>query len=243
VFSQQPGARGGDTGDVACDHYRRFREDVALMKRLGLQTYRFSISWPRVQPFGTGEANAAGLDFYSRLVDELLAAGIQPCATLYHWDLPQALQDLGGWPERATAQRFADYAALAYARLGDRVTRWITHNEPIVTSMMGYRAGVLAPGIRDVGLAGRAIHHLLLSHGLAVGAFRASGVRGEIGHHQREHELRGRGREARVRRGASSRATSTRAPGTDRCTAAAIPSRCCATTNRAARRCRSRPTT
>jgi beta-glucosidase len=182
VFSQQPGrVQGGDTGDVACDHYQRFREDVALMKRLGLQTYRFSISWPRVQPFGAGEANAKGLDFYSRLVDELLAAGIQPCATLYHWDLPQALQDLGGWPERATAQRFADYAQIVYARLGDRVTRWITHNEPIVTSMMGYRAGVLAPGIRDVGLAGRAIHHLLLSHGLAVAAFRASGVRGEIG--------------------------------------------------------------
>ena len=182
VFSQQPGrVQGGDTGDVACDHYRRFREDVALMKRLGLQTYRFSISWPRVQPFGAGEANAKGLDFYSRLVDELLAAGIQPCATLYHWDLPQALQDLGGWPERATAQRFADYAQLVFARLGDRVSRWITHNEPIVTSMMGYRAGVLAPGIRDVRLAGRAIHHLLLSLGLAVAAFRASGKHGEIG--------------------------------------------------------------
>ena len=182
VFCQQPGrVQGGDTGDVACDHYRRFREDVALMKRLGLQTYRFSIAWPRVQPFGVGEANEKGLDFYARLVDELLAAGIQPCATLYHWDLPQALQDLGGWAERSTAQKFADYAALVYARLGDRVTRWITHNEPIVTSMMGYRAGVLAPGIRDVGLAGRAIHHLLLSHGLAVAAFRASGKRGEVG--------------------------------------------------------------
>ena len=182
VFCQQPGrVQERDTGDVACDHYHRYRDDVALMKRLGLQTYRFSVSWPRVQPFGAGEANERGLDFYSRLVDELLAAGIQPCLTLYHWDLPQALQDLGGWAERTTAQRFADYAALVYRRLGDRVTRFITHNEPIVTSMMGYRAGVLAPGIRDVRLAGRAIHHLLLSHGLAVAAFRASGVRGEIG--------------------------------------------------------------
>ena len=182
VFCQQPGrVQDRDTGDVACDHYHRFREDVALMKRLGLQTYRFSVSWPRVLPFGSGEANERGLDFYSKLVDELLAAGIQPCLTLYHWDLPQALQDLGGWPERSTAQRFADYAALVFRRLGDRVTRFVTHNEPIVTSMMGYRAGVLAPGIRDVRLAGRAIHHLLLSHGLAVAAFRASGVRGEIG--------------------------------------------------------------
>jgi beta-glucosidase len=182
VFCQQPGrVQDRDTGEVACDHYHRFRDDVALMKRLGLQTYRFSVSWPRVLPFGAGEPNERGLDFYSQLVDELLGAGIQPCLTLYHWDLPQALQDLGGWPERTTAQRFADYADLVFRRLGDRVTRFITHNEPIVTAMMGYRAGVLAPGIRDVRLAGRAIHHLLLSHGLAVAAFRASGVRGEIG--------------------------------------------------------------
>jgi beta-glucosidase len=132
-------------------------------------------------PFGAGEPNEAGIGFYSRLVDELLAAGIKPCLTLYHWDLPQALQDRGGWADRDTAARFADYASLLYARLGDRVSRWITHNEPIVTSMMGYRAGVLAPGIRDVRLAGRAIHHLLLSHGLGVAAFRAAGVRGEIG--------------------------------------------------------------
>jgi beta-glucosidase len=182
VFSQQPGrVQNGETGQIACDHYHRYREDVALLSRLGLGTYRFSVSWPRVQPTGAGEPNEKGLDFYARLVDELLAASIAPCLTLYHWDLPQSLQDLGGWAERSTAQRFADYAALVYARLGDRVTRWITHNEPIVTSMMGYRAGVLAPGIRDVRLAGRAIHHLLLSHGLAVAAFRASGKQGEIG--------------------------------------------------------------
>jgi beta-glucosidase len=182
VFSHQPGrVVDGDTGDVACDHYRRWREDVAMMRELGLQTYRFSISWPRVIPFGTGGLNQPGIDFYCRLVDGLLEAGIAPCVTLYHWDLPQALQDRGGWIERDTASHFADYAALMYERLGDRVTRWITHNEPIVTSMMGYRLGVLAPGIRDLRATASAIHHLLLSHGLAVQAFRGGGHAGEIG--------------------------------------------------------------
>jgi beta-glucosidase len=188
VFSHQPGrVVEGQTGDVACDHYHRYREDVALMRELGLQTYRFSISWPRVLPFGragtggTGDANEKGIDFYSRLVDALLEAGIRPCATLYHWDLPQALQDLGGWASRDTAARFADYASLMFERLGDRVTRWITHNEPIVTAMAGHRIGVLAPGIRDLGITARVIHHLLLSHGLAVQAFRARARTGEIG--------------------------------------------------------------
>ncbi len=182
VFCRQPGrVLGGETGDVACDHYHRYRDDVALMRELGLQSYRFSISWPRALPFGFGQENEAGLAFYDRLVDELLGAGIQPCATLYHWDLPQALQDLGGWANRDTARHFADYAALLYGRLGDRVTRWITHNEPIVTAMMGHRVGVLAPGIRDLAITARATHHLLLSHGLAVQAFRASGRTGEIG--------------------------------------------------------------
>jgi beta-glucosidase len=182
VFCKQPGrVQGGDSGDVACDHYHRFRDDVALMAELGLQAYRFSVSWPRVIPFGAGEVNEPGLAFYDRLVDELLAAGIRPTATLYHWDLPQALQDRGGWADRDTALRFADYAALMFERLGDRVTRWITHNEPIVTSMAGYRNGVLAPGIRDLAITARAVHHLLLSHGLAVRAFRAAGRAGEIG--------------------------------------------------------------
>jgi beta-glucosidase len=182
VFSHQPGrVQNGETGDVACDHYHRYREDVALMRELGLQTYRFSVSWPRVIPFGFGEPNEAGLDFYDRVVDELLAAGIQPALTLYHWDLPQALQDLGGWANRDTARHFADYAALMYGRLGDRISRWITHNEAIVTAMIGHRLGVLAPGIRDLRITARAIHHLLLSHGLAVQAFRASGCDGEIG--------------------------------------------------------------
>ena len=182
VFCRQPGRiLTGETGDVACEHYYRYKDDVALMKRLGLQTYRFSISWPRVIPFGTGESNEAGLSFYDRLVDELLAAGIKPCVTLYHWDLPQALQDRGGWANRDTAHWFAEYAALMYERLGDRATRWITHNEPIVTVEMGHRAGVLAPGIRDLGVTARAVHHILLSHGLAVQAFRASRCKGEIG--------------------------------------------------------------
>lgn len=182
TFCRQPGRiRNGDTGDIACDHYHRYREDVALMKHIGLQTYRFSISWPRIFPFGAGPANEAGFAFYDRLVDELLAAGIEPCVTLYHWDLPQALQDLGGWANRDVAFRFAEYAAAMYDRLGDRVTRWITHNEPWVTSILGNRLGVLAPGIRSAAVTARVIHHLMLSHGLAVQAFRASGHRGEIG--------------------------------------------------------------
>jgi beta-glucosidase len=182
TFSHQPGkVLNGDTGDVACDHYHRYRDDVALMAELGLSTYRFSIGWPRVVPFGSGEANEKGLAFYDRLVDELLERGIRPCATLYHWDLPQSLQDLGGWANRDTAQRFAEYAALMFGRLGDRVHRWITHNEPIVTAMMGHRVGVLAPGIRDLAITARVVHHLHLSHGLAVQAFRASDCEGEIG--------------------------------------------------------------
>ena len=144
AFGQQPGrVHGGDTGNVACDHYHRYKEDVELMAQLGLQTYRFSIAWPRVFPFGAGERNEPGLAFYDRLVDALLDAGIAPCATLYHWDLPQALQDRGGWASRDTAKHFADYGAACFERLGDRVKRWITHNEPIVTSMMGHRAGTM----------------------------------------------------------------------------------------------------
>ncbi len=182
VFCRQPGRiLTGEIGDVTCDHYHRYAQDVALMRDLGLQTYRFSISWPRVLPFGLGKPNEKGLEFYDRLVDALLAAGIRPAATLYHWDLPQALQDLGGWANRDTTRHFADYASLFYGRLGDRVSRWITHNEPLVTSMMGHRAGVLAPGIRDLRITARVVHHLLLSHGLAVQAFRASGRAGEIG--------------------------------------------------------------
>ncbi|MER7499703.1 GH1 family beta-glucosidase [Nonomuraea pusilla] len=161
----------------ACGHYHRYREDVRLMRDLGMAAYRFSVSWPRVLPEGTGKANEAGLDFYDRLVDELLAAGIAPYATLYHWDLPQALEDRGGWPERDTAYRFADYAAAVHARLGDRVRTWFTVNEPWVAAFLGYGSGIHAPGRRSAADAFRAAHHLLLGHGLAARVMREAGAR------------------------------------------------------------------
>jgi beta-glucosidase len=171
TFSHTPGRTADDaTGDVACDHYHRYQQDVALLAGLGVDAYRFSIAWPRVQPTGSGPANQAGLDFYDRLVDALLAAGVQPTPTLYHWDLPQPLEDAGGWQNRATAERFAEYAALVAARLGDRVPLWFTHNEPVVTAFYGYALGVLAPGRTLLLDVFPVVHHLLLSHGLAVGA-------------------------------------------------------------------------
>jgi len=173
--------QNGDTGDVACDHYHRMPEDVALMKELGLQSYRFSISWPRVLPEGWGAVNEKGLDFYDRLVDALLDAGIVPNATLNHWDLPQAVQDQGGWPNRDSADWFADYARVMFDRLGDRVSLWATHNEPPVIAFHGYAHGVFAPGIADYSQAYQAAHHLLLAHGKAVQVFRQGGYRGEIG--------------------------------------------------------------
>jgi beta-glucosidase len=173
-FSHTPGkTRDGDTGDTACDHYHRFEDDVALMARLGLKAYRFSISWPRVIPAGSGKVNLAGLDFYDRLVDKLLQANIEPFVTLYHWDLPQALQEQGGWGARDTCAAFADYAALMARRLGDRVRRWATFNEPSASAFAGHRSGEHAPGFRDGKLALQAAHHLLLAHGLAVQAVRA----------------------------------------------------------------------
>lgn len=176
VFCRVPGAiQNGDTGDVACDHYHRWQEDVALMRELGLRAYRFSISWPRVLPEGKGKVNLPGLDFYNRLVDALLAAGIQPFVTLYHWDLPQALQEEGGWPARDTACRFADYADVVSRRLGDRVHHWITLNEPWVAAYAGYGNGYHAPGIRNPLAAIQAAHHLLLAHGLAVPVLRENG--------------------------------------------------------------------
>ncbi|MEB3371654.1 GH1 family beta-glucosidase [Saccharopolyspora mangrovi] len=181
-FAHTPGTIvGGDTGDVACDHYHRYREDVALMRELGLTHYRFSLAWPRLQPDGTGTLNPAGLDFYSRLVDELLDSGIQPWVTLYHWDLPQALEDAGGWPERDTAHRFADYAARAHAALSDRVQHWTTLNEPWVAAFLGHAEGVHAPGRRDHAAAMRAAHHLLLGHGLAMSEMRAAGAGSSCG--------------------------------------------------------------
>lgn len=162
----------GSTGDVACDHYHRWAEDIELMKEMGLGAYRFSVSWTRVLPQGTGDINEAGLAFYERLIDGLLAAGIEPVPTLYHWDLPQALQDRGGWANRETAAAFAEYAAVLAGRFGDRVTRWITHNEPWVVAFHGNLTGEKAPGLRDGYTALRVAHHLLLSHGLAVSEIR-----------------------------------------------------------------------
>jgi beta-glucosidase len=174
TFSHTPGhILGGDTGDVAVDHYHRWREDVALMADLGLRAYRFSIAWPRIQPDGRDAANRAGLDFYSRLVDALLDKGIQPVPTLYHWDLPQALEDAGGWPERDTAFRFAEYAGLVAERLGDRIPLWLTLNEPWCTAYLGYAAGVHAPGRTEPAAALAAVHHLNLAHGLGGKAIRA----------------------------------------------------------------------
>ncbi|MFJ9427089.1 GH1 family beta-glucosidase [Streptomyces sp. NPDC101249] len=173
TYARTPGrVRNGDTGDVATDHYHRWREDVALMADLGLGAYRFSLAWPRIQPTGRGPAAQRGLDFYRRLVDELLDKGIQPVATLYHWDLPQEVEDAGGWPERGTAERFAEYAALAADALGDRVSTWTTLNEPWCSAFLGYGSGVHAPGRTDPVAALRAAHHLNLGHGLAVTALR-----------------------------------------------------------------------
>ncbi|MEV4483434.1 GH1 family beta-glucosidase [Micromonospora coxensis] len=174
TFAHTPGRiADGSTGDVACDHYHRHAEDVALMAGLGVSAYRFSLSWPRVQPGGAGPANPAGLDFYDRLVDDLLAAGIDPVATLFHWDLPQPLEDAGGWLHRDTAARFAEYADLVAARLGDRVKLWITLNEPFIHMSLGHGTGVHAPGRFLLFDAFPVAHHQLLAHGLAVSALRA----------------------------------------------------------------------
>ncbi|MBV9383624.1 MAG: beta-glucosidase [Streptosporangiaceae bacterium] len=174
TFSHTPGkVRGGDTGDIACDSYHRYQEDVALMASLGLNAYRFSVSWPRVQPGGRGAVNSRGLDYYRALLDQLADRGIAPAVTLYHWDLPQELQDEGGWAARDTAYRFAEFAEITGAALGDRVARWITLNEPQVVANNGYRTGDHAPGLRDAAAAAAATHHLLLGHGLAVQALRA----------------------------------------------------------------------
>ncbi len=178
TFSHAPGRiRDGSTGDVATDHYHRYREDVALMASLGLRSYRFSIAWPRIMPTGTGPVNPRGLDFYRRLVDELLAHDITPVATLYHWDLPQALQDRGGWYARDCASWFADYAAVVVGALGDVVPTWLTVNEPKTIVQVAYEYGAMAPGDQDRAHAAVVAHHLLLAHGRAVQAARASGHR------------------------------------------------------------------
>ncbi len=181
-FSRTPGkVTNGDTGDVACDHYHRYQEDVALMRRLGLKAYRFSTSWSRVLPNGRGPVNPRGLDFYDRLVDALLAANIQPFVTLYHWDLPQALQDEGGWENRNVAHAFADYSVLMVKRLGDRVKYWTTFNEPAVVAFEGNLTGRHAPGLQDPKIAYQVTHNLMVAHGLATQAIRAANPNVDIG--------------------------------------------------------------
>lgn len=172
-FSHTPGkVLNNDTGDVACDHYHRWRDDIQLMKDLGIKAYRFSIAWPRILPNGSGKVNEAGLEFYSQLVDGLLEVGIEPYATLYHWDLPQALQDKGGWADRMVVDAFVEYVDITTRALGDRVKNWITLNEPWVSAFVGYRDGHHAPGHKDLNEAIAASHHLLLSHGRNVPVIR-----------------------------------------------------------------------
>ncbi|GAA1830169.1 GH1 family beta-glucosidase [Luedemannella flava] len=182
TFSHTPGkVRDGDTGDVACDHYHRAAEDLALISGMGLGAYRFSVAWPRIQPGGRGPVNQAGLDFYRRLVDDLLARGIEPWITLYHWDLPQELEDSGGWAARDTAYRFAEFSALTHEALGDRVHSWLTLNEPWCSAMLGYGTGEHAPGHQDKIATLRAAHHLMLGHGLAIQAMRPQHAGNQLG--------------------------------------------------------------
>jgi len=177
TFSRTPGrVYAGHTGDIACDHYHRYADDVALMADLGLASYRFSVAWPRIQPDGSGPVNLKGLDFYDRLTDELLGKGIDPVVTLYHWDLPQTLEDRGGWANRETAEAFGEYARIVHARLGDRVQTWTTLNEPWCSAYLGYGSGVHAPGKQDPAAVFASVHHLLLGHGLAARALRSAGA-------------------------------------------------------------------
>ncbi|MFP4054620.1 MAG: GH1 family beta-glucosidase [Phycisphaerae bacterium] len=182
TFARTPGkVQHGHNGDIGPDQYHRYKEDVQLMKRLGIGAYRFSLAWPRVFPQGYGEQNPKGFDYYHRLIDELLDNGIAPAITLYHWDLPQRLEDKGGWPVRDTALRFADYAKVCFDELGDKVNMWITLNEPHCSSIGGYGQGWHAPGRQELQDGYNAIHHLNLGHGLAVQAFRQGGLDGVIG--------------------------------------------------------------
>lgn len=181
-FSATPGkVRNGETGMIACDHYHRYRDDVALMRELGLGAYRFSVAWPRIVPQGRGPVNEKGLDFYDRLVDELLTNGIEPFITLYHWDLPQVLEDEGGWLNRDTIDAYVDYVAAVTGRLGDRVHNWITENEPQVSSWQGYGSGEHAPGRSGQDNALAAAHHLLVSHGRAVNVIRRESPGAQVG--------------------------------------------------------------
>ena len=180
TFAHTPGkVNRGDTGDIACDSYHRLDEDLDLLSELGVGAYRFSVAWSRVQPTGSGASNQRGLDYYRSLIEGLRARGIIPVATAYHWELPQALEDVGGWANRDTAYRFAEYAEVLARALGDQVGMWLTMNEPMQTANQGYRTGTHAPGKTDLGLAAAATHHALVAHGLAVEAIRGS-LRGRV---------------------------------------------------------------
>lgn len=182
VFSHSPGKiENGDNGDRACDHYHLWESDLDLMSELGINSYRFSISWSRIFPEGRGKPNPKGIEFYDRLIDGLGERGIAPCPTLYHWDLPQALQEKGGWASRDTCAYYADYATEAFRRYGDRAELWFTHNEPWVVAYAGHHQGRHAPGLKDIGLASQVSHHLLYSHALAVEAYRAESLKSKLG--------------------------------------------------------------
>jgi beta-glucosidase len=182
TFCRRPGViADGSDGNVACDHYHRWPQDLDLIRDLGVDAYRFSVSWPRVQPLGRGRPELRGLDFYERLVDGLLARGVQPHLTLNHWDLPEALQEQGGWASRDTVARFVEYALHVHGRLGDRLATMTTHNEPWVIAVLGHETGVFAPGLRDRAVAMQVAHHLLVSHGQALAALRQSGCRTPLG--------------------------------------------------------------
>jgi len=181
-FSHTPGkVAEGHTGDVACDSYHRYQEDIALLRELNARAYRFSTAWPRIQPEGRGAPNQKGLDYYDRLVDALLESGIEPWMQLYHWDLPQSLEDEGGWANRETAFRFQDFAGIMFEHFGDRIQHYSSLNEPWCSAFLGYREGVQAPGKTDKRLAHRAVHHLLLAHGLAQQSYRQTGLAGKFG--------------------------------------------------------------
>lgn len=182
TFSHAKGnVLNNDTGDEACDHYNRFEEDIELMKKIGLETYRFSIAWPRIFPNGTGEINERGLEFYDNLIDSLIEAGIEPAITLYHWDLPQTLQDQGGWESKLTVEAFVNYAEIIFNAFGHKVDTWITHNEPFVVAFHGNSSGDHAPGIKNHEVALKVAHNLLVSHGLVVRKFREMKISGDIG--------------------------------------------------------------
>ncbi|MDR1618717.1 MAG: beta-glucosidase [Treponema sp.] len=182
VFARKPGAvYAGESGEVACDQYHRYAEDIALMAELGFTTYRFSIAWPRIIPAGTGKVNPEGVAFYRRLCEELHRHGIKACATVYHWDLPQVLEDKGGWAERSIVTAFEEYAKVCFKELGDLVDQWITINEPFCVAYLGYRFGVHAPGLKDMQKSLNAVHHVNLAHGLAVKAYRKTGLKAPIG--------------------------------------------------------------